>query len=71
MVKVFPEPAIAPGFNIQFPTGKPPKTTLPVATSQVGCIIELMVGAEGIAGFTFITMLADGKDVHPDEFVTE
>lgn len=70
MVKVLPEPAIAPGLIIQFPAGNPPKTTLPVAISQVGCNIELIKGADGIAGFTFITILADVGDVHPVAFVT-
>jgi len=37
-VKVLPapEPVIAPGLIVQLPAGKPLKTTLPVATVQVG-----------------------------------
>jgi hypothetical protein len=31
-----PEPDIDPGFRVQFPPGKPFKTTLPVETVQVG-----------------------------------
>jgi len=36
MVLLAPVPAIAPGLIVQFPAGKPFKTTLPVATAQVG-----------------------------------
>lgn len=68
---MLPEPAIAPGFIIQFPAGNPPNSTLPVATSHVGCVIVFIDGVEGIDGLTFITILADGNDVHPDELVTE
>lgn len=31
-----PVPAIAPGLIVQFPAGKPPNTTLPVARAQPG-----------------------------------
>lgn len=70
MVTVPPVPAMAPGLRTQFPAGNPPKTTLPVATAQLGCVIELIVGAEGVAGFTFITILAEADEVHPTAFVT-
>jgi hypothetical protein len=36
IVVLLPEPATAPGLIVQFPAGKPPRTTLPVATVQVG-----------------------------------
>jgi len=39
-------PAIAPGLRVQFPVGKPLKTTLPVDTEQVVCVIELIAGAK-------------------------
>jgi hypothetical protein len=40
------EPAIAPGLIVQFPSGKPVNTTLPVGTAQVGCVIVPTVGAD-------------------------
>ena len=50
MVLLRPEPAIAPGLIVQFPDGKPVKSTLPVATVQVGCVIVPAVGTAGVAG---------------------
>ena len=43
-------PVIAPGLIVQLPAGNPLNTTLPVETEQVGCIIELISGAEGVTG---------------------
>lgn len=68
MLVVFP--LIAPGFIVQFPDGKPVSETLPVATVQVGCVIELTVGAAGVTGCALITALADGAEIHPTELVT-
>jgi len=65
-----PDPEIAPGLIVQLPEGNPSKTTLPVATAQLGCVTELIEGAAGVAGFAFITILADGGEIHPDAFVT-
>ena len=45
---VFPE--MFPGFSVQLPAGRPLKRTLPVATIQVGCVIELTAGADGVTG---------------------
>lgn len=70
IVLLVPVPAIAPGLIVQFPAGRPPKVTLPVATEQVGCTILLIVGAEGVTGCGLIITLADASDVHPTEFVT-
>lgn len=50
IVLLAPEPAIDPGLITQFPDGSPFKTTLPVATEQVGCVIVPTVGAEGVTG---------------------
>lgn len=47
MVYVAPVPAIAPGFIIQLPAGRPFSTTLPVATVHVGCVIKPAPGADG------------------------
>ena len=63
-------PAIAPGFMVQFPAGKPFNTTLPVATAQVGCVIGPIVGAAGVIGCAFITTFPEPGDVQPTEFVT-
>jgi len=43
-------PDIAPGLIVQFPEGKSFKTTLPVATEQVGCVMIPIVGADGVIG---------------------
>jgi len=70
MVLLRPEPAIAPGLIVQFPEGKPVKSTLPDTTVQVGCVIVLTVGTAGVAGCLLIAILAVGKDMHPEAFVT-
>jgi len=70
MVVLVPIPAIAPGFIVQFPDGKPLNTTLPVETAQVGCVIVPTTGIEGVTGCALITTLADANDVHPNALVT-
>ena len=70
MVVLIPVPAIAPGLIIQFPAGKPFKIILPVATAQVGCVIEPTIGADSVAGCVLIITSADATEVHPNEFVT-
>jgi len=69
-VKVAPVPEIAPGFIVQFPAGKPLRTTLPVGTVHVGWVRVPTVGATGAAGTAFITTLAEAGDVHPAALVT-
>ena len=63
-------PAIEPGLSVQFPAGIPLSCTIPVATEQVGCVIKLTVGADGVTGCAFITTLTDDGEVHPAAFVT-
>jgi hypothetical protein len=70
IVLLTPVPAIAPGLMVQFPAGKLFKVTLPVATVQLGCTIVPTVGADGVKGCAFITILAVGDDTHPEAFVT-
>ena len=70
MVVLTPVPAMAPGLIVQFPAGKPPRTTLPVAVTQVGCVMAPTVGAEGAPGTEFITTLAEITEVHPAALVT-
>jgi hypothetical protein len=65
---VFPD--IDPGFNVQFPAGKPLKVTLPVETEQLGCVIELTVGAGGVTGCALIIKFADAAEIHPEALVT-
>ena len=69
---VFPVTVTAPGFlvNVQFPDGKPFKTTEPVEEAQVVWVIVPTVGADGVAGCGLITTLADAADVHPTALVT-
>lgn len=63
-------PAIAPGYIVQFPAGKPVNNTLPVDVPHVGCVIVLTVGAAGVPGSLLITAITDGGDVQPTELVT-
>ena len=70
MVVVAPVPLMAPGFIVQLPAGSPLKTTLPVATVHVGCVIAPTVGAVGVAGCALMTTLADAGEVHPAALVT-
>jgi hypothetical protein len=70
MVFVAVEPVIAPGLIVQLPAGKPVKSTLPVATAQVGCVIVPTTGVAGVDANALITTLAEGADVHPDASVT-
>ena len=51
-------------------TGKPFKTTLPVAKAQVGWVIVPTVGAVGVTGWSLITAFPDTAEIHPDAFVT-
>ena len=68
MLIVFPD--IDPGLRVQFPAGKPLNITLPVETVQVGCVIELTVGAGGVTGCASIITFADAAEVHPEALVT-
>jgi hypothetical protein len=71
MVELVPVPVvvIAPGdrVRVQVPAaGRPLRTTLPVATEQVGWVIVPIIGAEGDPGAGLITTLAEAGEVHPD-----
>ena len=70
MVLLVPVPAIAPGLSVQFPAGNPFKTTLPLATVQVGWVIVPTVGADGVTGCGFIITSSDITEVQPEAFVT-
>ena len=70
IVLLIPVPAMAPGLIVQFPAGKPFKTTLPVATPQLGWVIIPTEGGAGVTGCTFITAFAETADAHPAELVT-
>ena len=47
IVVLAPVPVIAPGLIVQLPAGNPLKTTLPVASPQLGWIIAPGTGAVG------------------------
>ena len=70
MVVLVVDPVIDPGLIVQFPVGKPLKTTLPVATEHVGWVIAPAVGADGVSGGALITTSADAFEVHPEALVT-
>ena len=70
IVVVTVEPEIPPGLSVQFPAGNPLKVTLPDASVQVGCAIELIFGAVGVIGCASITTLAEAKEVQPVALVT-
>ena len=57
-VTVAVEPVILPGLTVQLPAGRPLRTTLPVDTEHVGCVMAPMVGASG-RGFTVTVVAAD------------
>ena len=42
---------------------------VPVDTVQLGCV-NVMVGAAGVGGCILMTILAEGKEVHPAALVT-
>ena len=64
------EPIIAPGLIDQLPAGSPLRTTLPVATAQVGCVTEPVTGAEGVIGWALITTPTEAKEIQPVALVT-
>lgn len=70
IVVLVPVPAIAPGLITQFPEGKLFNITLPVATSQVGCVMLPTVKIAGVSGCVLITTFAVGKEIQPSVFVT-
>jgi hypothetical protein len=70
MVADVPVPAIAPGFIIQLPAGKPFNITLPVASAHVGWVRVPTTGAVGVAGAALMTTLTDAADIQPDIFDT-
>jgi len=68
-----PEAATPPGVLVMVHEpvpGKSFKTTLPVDTAQVGCVINPTVGATGKPAIVLITILEDEAEVHPEAFVT-
>ena len=50
--------------------GNPFRTTLPVATLQVGWVIVPRIGADGVAACVLITTLAEAWEIHPEALVT-
>jgi len=70
MVRLTPVPAIAPGLIVQFPAGKPVKSTLPDPTEHVVWVIVLKTGADGVIGCELITISTEGSEIQPAPFVT-
>ena len=70
MVVVVPVPAKVPGLRVQFPEGKPFNTTLPVATKQEGWVMTPTTGVAGVGGCILMTIMAEGKEIHPAALVT-
>ena len=68
---VVPVLEIAPGLITHVPVaGNPLSTTLPVgAEHEEGCVIAPIDGAK-VAGASFITISAEGRDIHPASLVT-
>ena len=57
--------------KVQVPfAGKPFKTTLPVVTEIVGCVIVPTFGAVGAVGWALINTLADAGEIHPEALGT-
>ena len=68
-----PVVVIPPGFlvNVHVPVcGNLFIITLPVAREHVGWVIVPILGAAGVAGWAFITMLPVGVEMHPAALVT-
>ena len=75
MVELVPDPVVVvpPGdlVNVHVPVaGNPDKTTLPVATLQVGWVIVPTVGAVGVEAWVLIVTLADAGEIHSEALVT-
>ena len=57
--------------TVQVPdAGSPLKATLPVAVVQVGWVMALTTGADGVAGCVLIVALSDEAEVQPAALVT-
>jgi hypothetical protein len=69
---VLPKTVLPPGLivTVHDPAGNPFRVTLPVASAQVGWVINPTTGAEGAEGAAGIVTLDEGDDVHPPWFVT-
>ena len=64
IVVLVPVPVMPPGFTVQVPvSGKPFNTTLPVSTTEAGCVIVDTVGAAG-APKTALTVNGVAVDTH-------
>lgn len=75
IVVVVPDPVFVtpPGvlITVQVPEdGNPERTTLPVETAHVGCVMVPITGGVGVGGWTFITTLPEEGDVQPASVVT-
>lgn len=74
-VALVPEPfdEMPPGYLTSIHSsfaGRFSRTTLPVARSQVGCVIVPITGAGGVTGCALITNSADAGETHPAALAT-
>jgi hypothetical protein len=67
---VGPLPAMAPGFIVHAPAGKPLKATLPVGMVQVGWVMVPTIGAVGVIGCVLITMFEEAGEIQFDSSST-
>jgi len=75
IVVLVPVPVVVvpPGMRVSVhipETGKPDKTTLPVGTWHVGCVMVPTVGAAGVTGCGLIIALAEAGETQPSELTT-
>ena len=63
-------PVTLPGLIVHAPAGSPLKTTLPVATVHVGCVMAPTVGAGDVSGWALMTTFALDAEVQPAALLT-
>jgi hypothetical protein len=73
VIEPVPVDVMPPGYlmSVHWPlAGKFSRTMLPVARSHVGWVMVPITGADGVAGWEFITTASDDGDTHPSALAT-
>jgi hypothetical protein len=72
ILELFPLIIILPGLRVTThePAGREFRTTLPVATTHVGCVMFPKTGDAGTTGWGLMVTFPDDTDVQPVELVT-
>jgi hypothetical protein len=70
IVVVVPVPAIAPGFIVHVPDGRPFSTTPPVDPPHDGCVTAPTSGAAGAVGASLIVTVVEAGEMHPGSLIT-